>query len=258
MSVIEKFKGLRRTLVNSAIQHAAVTASVTPDSAIVIAPHPDDEALGCGGLIALKRQLGAKVSIILLTDGEASHQNCCSTPRAKIASIRRELAVAAGAELGLLRSDFYMFGCADGAIPGKNAIEFESAASRLAGLMATISPVEIYVPHPNDTWPDHEAASMLVAYALTKLENSAEATLIHYPVWLWHNLRLRSLPDILGNRFEKIDISSVKVRKRAAILAYLSLRNPQCGKSVCGDLPADFLRNFSGNYEYLMRPTYQC
>lgn len=258
MSAIEKLKGLRRTLVNGAIQLAAVTASVTPDSAIIIAPHPDDEALGCGGLIALKRQLGAKVSIILLTDGEASHRNCCSTPPARIASGRRELAVAAGAELGLQSGNFYMLGLPDGAIPLEYDVGFESAANDLARLMAAINPVEIYAPHPNDTWPDHEAASALVAYALTKLENGAEITLMHYPVWLWHNLRLRSLPDILENRIEKIDISSVKERKQAAVLAYLGQNNPQCGKSVCGDLPAEFLRNFRGNHEYLMWPAHRC
>jgi hypothetical protein len=37
---------------------------------LVIAPHPDDEVIGCGGTVRLHRQLGHTVTILYLTDGE--------------------------------------------------------------------------------------------------------------------------------------------------------------------------------------------
>lgn len=40
---------------------------------VVVAPHPDDEVLGCGGLIAAARAAGMPVLIIALTDGEQAY-----------------------------------------------------------------------------------------------------------------------------------------------------------------------------------------
>lgn len=40
---------------------------------VVVAPHPDDEVLGCGGLIAAARAAGVPVLIIALTDGEQAY-----------------------------------------------------------------------------------------------------------------------------------------------------------------------------------------
>src|SRR5215831_15255807 len=41
--------------------------------AVVVAPHPDDETLGCGGTVVIKKQLGATVRVLMMTDGAASH-----------------------------------------------------------------------------------------------------------------------------------------------------------------------------------------
>ncbi len=38
---------------------------------LVIAPHPDDEVIGCGGLIARIKQEGGKVFVLFLTNGDA-------------------------------------------------------------------------------------------------------------------------------------------------------------------------------------------
>lgn len=253
MNIRDKLKGLRRYLVGRMIRCVAVPASVTTDSAVIVAPHPDDEVLGCGGIIAMKRELGIKVSIIFLTDGEASHHRCCSTSSATVARVRKELAVAAGNDLGLLREEFYWLGLPDGSIPRKGDAGFEAAVNRLADLMITIAPSEIYAPHPADSWPDHEAASVLTELAMALTNNGAGASILYYPVWLWHNLRLRSLPFVLRDQVERIDISTVKEKKRAGIFTYLARINPNCGKPVCGSLPESFPDYFDGNYEYYLR-----
>ena len=42
-------------------------------SAVVVAAHPDDEILGAGGTIALLARAGARLRLVAVTDGEASH-----------------------------------------------------------------------------------------------------------------------------------------------------------------------------------------
>ena len=44
-------------------------------SILVFAAHPDDEALGCGGTIALHAQTGAHVQVVFMTDGVNSRDN---------------------------------------------------------------------------------------------------------------------------------------------------------------------------------------
>ncbi|MEN8215667.1 MAG: PIG-L family deacetylase [Pseudomonadota bacterium] len=62
-----KFK--RASLFRKWVKRRATYHPVSQSSALIIAPHPDDEILGCGGLIALKKSKHAQV---FLTQGEAS------------------------------------------------------------------------------------------------------------------------------------------------------------------------------------------
>src|ERR1017187_10587869 len=45
------------------------------DKIIVFAPHPDDETLSCGGIIALNARQGNEVNIVFMTDGRYSHKH---------------------------------------------------------------------------------------------------------------------------------------------------------------------------------------
>jgi hypothetical protein len=48
-----------------------------PKRVVIIAPHPDDEAIGCGGLIQTLVERGTSPHVIILTGGEGSHRGCC-------------------------------------------------------------------------------------------------------------------------------------------------------------------------------------
>jgi LmbE family N-acetylglucosaminyl deacetylase len=65
--------------------------------ALVVAAHPDDEVLGCGGTILKLRQRGFVVNVAFMTDGESSRRSADLASR--IAS-RRQAAVRASAMLG--------------------------------------------------------------------------------------------------------------------------------------------------------------
>src|SRR5450830_2122469 len=55
---------------------------------LVLAPHPDDEVFGCGGALADLLERGARVDVVLVTDGAAGARN--EEERGRIASVRRE------------------------------------------------------------------------------------------------------------------------------------------------------------------------
>ena len=100
---------------------------------LVLAPHPDDESLGCGAVLAqvfAQRGSGRKAHIICLTDGAASHPQSLAVPADRLAAIRQTELVAAVEQLGGNASDISFMGAPDGAL----------ATSR-ASCAASMSPV---------------------------------------------------------------------------------------------------------------------
>jgi LmbE family N-acetylglucosaminyl deacetylase len=247
MTLIEPLIKLRRRVCATLVQRAAIPIMVTSDPALIVAPHPDDETFACGGLIMQKKSTNTQVSIVFLTSGETSHRECCNTTPDKIASARRRLAVEAGRLLGLKEEDMFWLGLSDGNIPEGNEPDFNKSVKSLVRLIDEIKPYEIYVPHYSDCWPDHEAASAIVCDAMKAVNYHCE--LYYYPVWMWHNLRFRSLSSILNSKVMRVDISTVRERKKIAINHYLSGLNPDCGKPFCGNLPDGFTDHFQYDYE---------
>lgn len=148
-------------------------------SAIVFAPHQDDESLGCGGTIIRKIQAGATVKIVFVTDGTQSHARLISADELK--AIRAKEAIAAAGVLGVQPSDVLFLAMADGQL-SKN----EAAGTELvAGILEREQPAEVYVPYHQDGPPDHEATTRIVRAAL---EQCGRDTVVYeYPVWFWHH-----------------------------------------------------------------------
>jgi len=220
---------------------------ITGASTIIIAPHPDDETLSCGGLIALKKNLGATVKVFSLSRGEGAHRNCCATSEQIIGDARRRLGIEACSHLGLQTGDFLWCDFPDGGIPGKKDALFVEAVSRLSKIFTACMPTEIYTPHPHDCWPDHRRATELVLAATVLAQCTIK--MYFYPVWMWHNLRLRDLGQLKGWQALRLDIGPVREKKQAAITQYLSATNPACGIPYCGNLPSGFLNPFQKDYE---------
>src|SRR6202044_4049231 len=78
---------------------------------LVVAPHPDDESLGCGGLISLSAQAGSSVYIGFVTDGAASHRNSTAWSPVRLAAQREQEASRALACLGLENAPLSSSGC---------------------------------------------------------------------------------------------------------------------------------------------------
>jgi LmbE family N-acetylglucosaminyl deacetylase len=141
---------------------------------LVLAPHPDDEAIGCGGAICLHRRRGDPVRVAFLTSGE---QGLPDLPAEDARWVRETEAEAAGAVLGVERLDFLRLpdlGLAD---------NLEEGAARLAPLLAA-APDLVYLPHPGEPHPDHEAVLPMVRLALAGLPAGAPLPELRgYEVW---------------------------------------------------------------------------
>lgn len=174
----------------------------------VIVPHPDDEALGCGGLIVAALERGLAVTITILTDGAASHPGSADWPPARLARLRRHEARAAAARLGNVRLVF------------ADAPDGQLGDHHGTGLL--VPPADLFVTcWRGDPHPDHRAA-WFIARAVADRWN---APLLAFPLWVLTTPA--AVPDL---PLLRLDITPHLPRKRAALAEH---------RSQLGDVVAD-------------------
>jgi len=148
-------------------------------SALIFSPHPDDECLGCGGTILKKKQAGATVKLVHMTDGSGSHPATLISRQELIATRHRE-ALSAAAILGV--DDAYFLDFKDQAL-STNATD---ATQRVVEILGKEQPEQIFVPYrrePMAQAADHVATTNIVWSAL---ESYPKPVMVwEYPVWYW-------------------------------------------------------------------------
>lgn len=145
---------------------------------VVLSPHPDDESLGVGGLIAAAAAAGIPVHVLLVTLGEGSHPDSPTATPAQLAPIREAEFLDALARLHpALRHD--VLRVPDGGLDAERpriAAALRSAVSR-----AGDNPL-IVAPWRGDGHGDHRVAGELATALATELD----LALAEFPIWLWH------------------------------------------------------------------------
>jgi LmbE family N-acetylglucosaminyl deacetylase len=214
---------------------------------LIVAPHPDDETLGCGGSIALLCRKGYDVSVLVISDGTGSHPNSRKYLAADLQALRSQETLTALAILGVDRSAITFLNLKDGAIPSVTSPNFRTAKSRCQKYLNQILPDTIFIPWRSDPHPDHRATWQLIQAAILSLGITPQ--LIEYPIWDWDSeqQQVSNLSQISGWR---LDICTVLDRKLQAIAAYKS----QLGQLIDDDpdgfyLTAELLTNFTRPWE---------
>lgn len=138
---------------------------------LVVAPHPDDEAFGCGGAIRGHADAGDPVTVLFLTSGEGGGHG---RDRVETAGLREEEAKRAGEILGVSGIEFWRE--PDGKLSATAAL-----AERLAAAVVERGVERVYAPHAGDDHPDHRAAARLVRRALDDPPRPVEV--LGYEVW---------------------------------------------------------------------------
>jgi len=218
----------------------------TDKSALIVAPHPDDETFSCGGLIKLKRAAGVRVCVLILTDGEAVAVGRCEHPETVKAARQRE-AIAACQRLGVTADSVRWLHLPDGKLPLRGQPNFDAAAQVLLDEIKIFRPGEVYCPHVHDGHSDHIAANQLTHQALRLW--SQPCVVFYYPVWMWYHASsgLRRRLDLRGAW--RLDVSGVLSDKQSAMAAYLDAPKTSEGNPFCGRLPWSFLQVFRRRYE---------
>ena len=78
------------------------------DDTVIIAPHPDDEVIGCAGLIQALVERGTPPHVIILTGGEGSHRGCCDISAEELITGRHNLTIKAAETMGLPPSFWFL------------------------------------------------------------------------------------------------------------------------------------------------------
>lgn len=146
-------------------------------SLTVVAPHPDDDVLGCGALIA-RVAPRMDVHVIYVTDGAASHGGSRTYPPRRLRDVREREARRGLHALGVATSPLFLR-WPDGTVP--NAAD-PCAGPLLAALDAAIPDGEVAVAAPwrRDPHRDHRAVYSLVRAVL---DRRPRALCVEYPVW---------------------------------------------------------------------------
>ncbi len=212
---------------------------------LIVAPHPDDESLGCGGAIALLRKFNQEVFILTLSDGTLSHPNSEKFPAEKLRDLREKELIEAAKILGVEQENVTFFRYRDRGVPNENSSDFESAVKRCRDYLAKIKAQTIFVPWRRDPHPDHRAAFQLIGTA-----KSANHKIVEYPIWLYELAENDDAPLTTEVSAFRLDISSVIETKQQAIRAHISQLTDLIDDDPQGfRLSEKVLQNFAAPFE---------
>lgn len=187
---------------------------------VVVAPHPDDEVLACGGLIALHAARGSDVVVVAVTEGEGSHAGVLSPLPGELAALRRAERLRGLVSLGMAQPEVRALNLPDGEVQAHSA-------SLRDGLRALLRPGDVVV----STWefdghPDHDATGLASRQACLH----TGARFLASPVWMWH-WAAPADPRVPWHRLRRWPLSRpMWDAKQAAVAAHATQLTPRSAK----------------------------
>ena len=225
------------------LPYSTLSSVLAEGPLIVLAPHPDDESLGCGGLIAACCAEGRVVHVVVLTDGSASHRATPECPPQRLAELRAKEAIGATSALGVPPTHVHFLGASDGVAPHAGP-DFARLAQRLVELVQSTGAGTLMTSWRHDPHCDHVAAALLAE----EVARLASVRLLAYPVWGWFR---GDLPKPVHGW--RIDITMHRPAKQKAIAAHASqITGMINGASRGASLTPNFLAAFARDYEVIL------
>ena len=204
--------------------------------ALVLSPHPDDETLGCGGLIFDLRQRRIPVTVIAVTDGENAYQN-----NHGLAAIREQEQLNALQKLGVEKQHIIRLRLTDSAVTAGEA--------KLETMLKPYihSQTQVIAPWEGDFHPDHQA----VGRAAAKVARGCKASLTAYFFWTWH---YASPSDIQHLSLCRYELEKQAMAAKGDALACHHSQLHHIGEPPV--LPASLLKSVNRPYEVFLTDGY--
>ncbi len=205
---------------------------------VVVAPHPDDEVLACGGLLCAAASMGMQVLVVAVTDGEACYPGERWWTPERLRQARREELQQALSRLSIDAESVVHLGIADGGVTDHE--------SRLEAWLIQYLRGEdlLLAPWRFDGHPDHEAAGR----AAWRAARAVGCRGLEYPVWGWHWLD-PGCAHIAWESPRLLDIAAVAEPKRQAIARFRTQTGDVARLQAEPILPAHVLDRFYRNQE---------
>lgn len=147
-------------------------------SVLVLAPHPDDEIIGCGGTLLQYREAQAAVSVVYLTEGSGAAA-LADVPLDDRAAVRQREAEKVAEQMGF--EEVFFWGRPDGRLACTDDV-----VERMGALLDHLRPTVIFVPFCTDPHPDHVGANRILVEALKRWGDPARPrplNVLGYEVW---------------------------------------------------------------------------
>jgi LmbE family N-acetylglucosaminyl deacetylase len=209
---------------------------------VVVSPHPDDEALGCGGLIATARAIGLPVRVVSVTDGEACYPDAPAWPPAHLRAVRRQELERALALLGVDADAIDTLDIGDGRVAERE----DALVAALAPLLQTGD--RVLTTWRSDAHPDHEASARAVERAAAQ----CGAEVAQFPVWAWHWLSPEAPTSPLPGA-QRLVLSPAACRAKATALAcFASQLQDDAPGMPAPILPPHVLERFDRDFEVVL------
>lgn len=135
---------------------------------MVLAPHPDDEAIGAGGTLLANRNVGSRITVVFLTDGSGGRQD------SDLVATRKAEAITIAEQYGF-NSEF--LNAPDTRLSGQDDV-----VSQLADLIRTTKPEQIFLPSFFEKHVDHFASNFVALAAIAEAD-TPDIDLLGYEVW---------------------------------------------------------------------------
>jgi LmbE family N-acetylglucosaminyl deacetylase len=188
---------------------------------LVVAPHADDETLGCAGLLASQADRGVESHVVFVTDSAGSPEEPIIPG---LAERRRAEALAALAVLGVPPTRARFLDAPDGRLNRLESSEALGLRTSIAGTVRDRGVREVFTPFQGGGSSEHDATTELVRAALTGV---AGLRIWEYPVWAWWDPR--RLSGQLGRPRENfaLSLAALRERKRRALACHASQLHPR-------------------------------
>ncbi|WP_118135528.1 PIG-L deacetylase family protein [Oceanicella sp. SM1341] len=201
---------------------------------LVLAPHPDDETLGCGALLAAAFA-GPGAHVACMTDGAASHTGAPDWPGPRLARLRAHELRTAVARLGGGAADVSCLGAPDTRLRCSEAL-----VDRVCDLAQGLGARHLFATAAADPHCDHQATAALARRVAARLG----LRLFFYPVWSrWKTPERPVLPGAAIRH--RLAVAPARRRKAHALAAHRSQRGRVVEGAAEGfEMPRGFMRLF--------------